>query len=134
MVSPGSGPASAAPVPPGKRKPALTFSRLLLGALAFHWRAHLGVVLGATLGSAVLIGALVVGDSVRGSLTPGKYADFVVLADDITAIDPQRISGTEIVATVLAGLATHDRSSTGLPPRPAAIDTPDTPGGSDDHA
>ncbi len=60
----------------------------------------------------------------RGSLTPGKYADFVVLGDDITAIDPQRIGGTEVVATVLAGLATHDPNGTGLPPRLAQTDTP----------
>jgi predicted amidohydrolase YtcJ len=60
----------------------------------------------------------------RGSLTPGKHADFVVLGDDITAIDPHRIGGTEIVATVLAGLATHDPGVTGLPPRPPRTDTP----------
>jgi putative ABC transport system permease protein len=37
-------------------------------SLRFHWRAHLGVVLGTAVGSAVLVGALIVGDSVRGSL------------------------------------------------------------------
>jgi putative ABC transport system permease protein len=37
-------------------------------SLGFHARAHLGVVLGAAVGSAALIGALIVGDSVRGSL------------------------------------------------------------------
>jgi len=41
---------------------------LILRGLRFHWRAHLGVLLGAAVGSAALIGALVVGDSVRGSL------------------------------------------------------------------
>lgn len=42
--------------------------RLILRSLAFHARAHLGALLGAAVGSAVLIGALVVGDSVRASL------------------------------------------------------------------
>jgi ABC-type lipoprotein release transport system permease subunit len=42
--------------------------RLILRSLWFHARAHLGAVLGAAVGSAVLIGALVVGDSVRASL------------------------------------------------------------------
>ncbi len=41
---------------------------LILRSLAFHLRSHLGVVLGAAIGSAALIGALVVGDSVRISL------------------------------------------------------------------
>jgi len=36
--------------------------------LRFHARSHLGALLGGAVGSAVLIGALVVGDSVRGSL------------------------------------------------------------------
>jgi putative ABC transport system permease protein len=36
--------------------------------LRFHARSHLGVLLGAIIGSAALIGALVVGDSVRASL------------------------------------------------------------------
>lgn len=42
--------------------------RLILRSLVFHARAHLGALLGAAVGSAVLIGALVVGDSVRVSL------------------------------------------------------------------
>ncbi len=46
----------------------MTFSTLILRSLRHHARAHLGVLLGATVGSAVLIGALLVGDSVRGSL------------------------------------------------------------------
>jgi len=46
----------------------VTARTLILRSLRFHARAHLGVVLGAAVGSAALIGALVVGDSVRGSL------------------------------------------------------------------
>ena len=47
----------------------MTFGQLIQRNLRFHARAHLGVVLGAAIGSAALIGALVVGDSVRESLT-----------------------------------------------------------------
>ena len=47
----------------------MTFWQLIRRNLRFHARAHLGVVLGAAIGSAALIGALVVGDSVRESLT-----------------------------------------------------------------
>ena len=46
----------------------MTFWTLIRRSLRFHARAHAGVVLGAAIGSAALIGALVVGDSVRGSL------------------------------------------------------------------
>src|SRR5438105_1504816 len=41
---------------------------LVRRSLRFHARAHFGVVLGAIIGSAALVGALVVDDSVRGSL------------------------------------------------------------------
>ncbi|HTL55334.1 MAG TPA: FtsX-like permease family protein [Candidatus Limnocylindrales bacterium] len=47
----------------------MTFWTLIRRSLRFHARAHLGVVLGAAIGSTTLIGALVVGDSVKGSLT-----------------------------------------------------------------
>jgi putative ABC transport system permease protein len=46
----------------------MTLWTLIRRSLHFHARAHLGVLLGATVGSAVLIGALLVGDSVRASL------------------------------------------------------------------
>jgi len=42
--------------------------RLVLSSLRFYWRTHLGVLLGATLSTAVLVGALAVGDSVKFSL------------------------------------------------------------------
>jgi ABC-type antimicrobial peptide transport system permease subunit len=41
---------------------------LVARSLRFHWRAHLGVLLGGILGTAILVGALAVGDSVRESL------------------------------------------------------------------
>lgn len=46
----------------------MTLANLVFQSLRFHARAHLGAVLGAAVGAAVLAGALVVGDSVRGSL------------------------------------------------------------------
>src|SRR5262245_2125250 len=41
---------------------------LLLASLLYHWRANIAVVLGVMVGTAVLTGALLVGDSLRGSL------------------------------------------------------------------
>src|SRR5262245_11625345 len=43
-------------------------STLILRSLAYYWRTHAAVVLGVTAAVAVLSGALIVGDSVRGSL------------------------------------------------------------------
>ena len=37
-------------------------------SLRHHWRIHLAVALGVAAATAVLTGALVIGDSVRGSL------------------------------------------------------------------
>ncbi len=42
--------------------------RLILRGLAFRWRIHAAVAAGVMTATAVLVGALVVGDSVRGSL------------------------------------------------------------------
>lgn len=46
----------------------MTIRWLLMRGLLYDWRAHLGVGAGAALTTAVLVGALLVGDSVRGSL------------------------------------------------------------------
>lgn len=46
----------------------MTFRGLVGRSLRFHWRANLGALLGATVGTAILVGALAVGDSVRASL------------------------------------------------------------------
>src|SRR5882757_10016394 len=46
----------------------MTFRRLFGRNLLYQWRGNLAVFLGIALGSAVLTGALLVGDSLRGSL------------------------------------------------------------------
>ncbi len=46
----------------------MTTIRLALRSLTFHWRSNAAVALGVMAATAVLTGALVVGDSVRGSL------------------------------------------------------------------
>jgi putative ABC transport system permease protein len=42
--------------------------RLILASLVYHWRTNLAVACGVAAGTAVLSGALLVGDSMRGSL------------------------------------------------------------------
>jgi ABC-type lipoprotein release transport system permease subunit len=46
----------------------MTPARLLARNLAYHWRGNVAVALGVVVGTAVLTGALLVGDSLRGSL------------------------------------------------------------------
>jgi predicted amidohydrolase YtcJ len=60
--------------------------------------------------------AWVAGDEdVRGRLAPGFAADLVVLGDDVTRVDPDRIGDIEVVATLRGGRATHGADVLGLP-------------------
>ena len=43
----------------------------------------------------------------KGSITPGKLADFTVLSEDPTAVAPDRIAGLEVVATFIDGDLRH---------------------------
>ena len=77
-------------------------SSLILRGLTYYWRTHLAVVFGVATAVAVLAGALLVGDSVRGSLRDlvvgrlGK-TDYVVISTGFfreqLAADLQKQSG-----------------------------------------
>ncbi|HEX6534652.1 MAG TPA: amidohydrolase [Gemmatimonadaceae bacterium] len=47
-----------------------------------------------------------------GSLTPGKYADFVVLDQDIMRVAPEDILATRVVATYVGGEAVYQQPAT----------------------
>jgi predicted amidohydrolase YtcJ len=47
-------------------------------------------------------------ETLKGSITAGKLADFVVLADDPTAIAPEKIKDIQVVRTVVGGTATYE--------------------------
>ena len=42
-----------------------------------------------------------------GSLSPGKYADLIVLDRDIFAVSPYELGGTEVLLTLLGGKEVH---------------------------
>jgi predicted amidohydrolase YtcJ len=42
-------------------------------------------------------------EAIKGSITPGKLADYVVLADDPHTVDPSKIKDIQIVRTVVGG-------------------------------
>ena len=46
----------------------MTPLRLILQSIRFYWRSHLGTVAGTAVGSMVLVGSFLVGDSVRETL------------------------------------------------------------------
>ncbi|HET7622246.1 MAG TPA: amidohydrolase family protein [Gemmatimonadaceae bacterium] len=48
-------------------------------------------------------------EDIMGSLTPGKYADFVVLDRDIMTVPAEDILGTQVVATYIGGKAVYER-------------------------
>lgn len=48
-------------------------------------------------------------EQVTGSLTPGKYADFVILDRDIMTVPVSEILGTRVTATYIAGRAVFER-------------------------
>ena len=47
-------------------------------------------------------------EHIKGSLTPGKLADYVVLAEDPHSIDPEKIKDIKIVQTVTGGRSVYE--------------------------
>jgi ABC-type lipoprotein release transport system permease subunit len=97
----------------------MSISRIVLRSTTYHWRTNLAVVLGVAAAVSVLGGALLVGDSVRGSLrdlvlsrmgktdvviaSPGYFRD--ALAADLTA---RGAAAAPLIAT--RGAITHEPS------------------------
>ncbi len=52
-------------------------------------------------------------DSVKGSITPGKLADIIVLSDDIFTIAPEKIRDVHVLKTILGGKVIFDAGTTG---------------------
>jgi predicted amidohydrolase YtcJ len=49
-------------------------------------------------------------DGEMGSIEAGRLADFAVLSDDLTRMDPERIREVLVLATIIGGRAVHDPS------------------------
>jgi predicted amidohydrolase YtcJ len=47
-------------------------------------------------------------EGTKGSVTPGKLADLVILSEDPTAVDPARIGGLQVLATLVDGRCRYD--------------------------
>ena len=71
---------------------------LVSRSLRHHWRTHLGVVLGVAVASAVLVGALAVGDSVRASLA--RQVTLRIGAVDAALVARERYFGADLADRV----------------------------------
>ena len=49
-------------------------------------------------------------ETAKGSITPGKVADLVVLSDDPTAVTPEEARNITVEATVLDGKVVWDKN------------------------
>jgi len=49
-------------------------------------------------------------EKIKGSIEPGKLADFAVLSDDILSIDPVKIEKTRVVMTICGGKIVYQES------------------------
>ena len=45
----------------------------------------------------------------KGSITPGKLADMVLVSDDILSIDPARMQDTKVLKTFVGGKLVYDK-------------------------
>ncbi len=84
---------------------------LLLRTLLFHWRTNLAVCLGVVAGTAVIGGALIVGDSVRGSLRDMTLARLGPI--DIALTGP-RFFREDLAAEVLSRAQSHLSAATAV--------------------
>jgi predicted amidohydrolase YtcJ len=53
-------------------------------------------------------------ERIKGSITPGKLADFTVLSEDPTAVAPDRIADLEVLATFVDGDLRHAAAGAGV--------------------
>ena len=49
-------------------------------------------------------------DDTRGTLEPGKYADLVVLSEDLFEIPPERVTRAKVLRTVVGGRTVHPKA------------------------
>src|SRR4051812_32515426 len=97
----------------------MTFFRLLVRNLVYHRRGNFAVFLGVALGTAVLTGALLVGDSLRGSLRS-------LALDQLGWVDEAMITGrffrlelaSQLNADKAAGAVLLQGSATGKGEKP----------------
>ena len=101
----------------------MSFTRLILRSATYHWRTNVAVCLGVAAAVAVLGGALLVGDSVRGSLRDlalsrlGRTGDVVsssLYVREALATELSPDSAPLIATTALTTLESSGRRASGV--------------------
>ena len=82
--------------------------RLVLASLRHFRRTHAGVVAGSAIGAAVLVGALLVGDSVRSSLREQALAR-------LGGVDVALVAGDRFLRPALADELARDKAQDPTP-------------------
>ncbi|WP_309604704.1 amidohydrolase [Phenylobacterium sp.] len=59
-------------------------------------------------------------ETIKGSITPGKYADLVILDADPTRIDPMKIKDVKVLTTIKDGVVIYQRGETPVARQPFA--------------
>lgn len=95
----------------------MSWARLVWRNLWYHWRGNLAVLLGVAVGTAVLTGALMVGDSLRGSLRERAL-------DQLGWVDQILVSGRFVRAELANELGAQRAAPVILAPGAASVERP----------
>src|SRR5436190_8324066 len=101
--------------------------QVIIKSLGHHWRIHAAVALGVAAATAVLTGALLIGDSVRGSLRHlvldrlGKIDQLLVvdrffrqeMADDLDANEQKARGGSAVPAILFPAATVQNEGNSG---------------------
>jgi predicted amidohydrolase YtcJ len=106
MIEAGITPAAGSDFSPGPFAPLMAIQGMVTrtGWNGETWGANQKITLDEALRVNTLNGAYNSRDEkIKGSITPGKLADFVVLADDFHTVGSDKIKDIKIVRTVVGG-------------------------------
>ena len=79
------------------------------------WYSSQAVSISEAIRAYTVAPAILSGDeNKRGTLTPGRLADFVVLSEDLFKISSEKLSSLEVLATIVGGEVVYDRKGAGL--------------------
>ena len=110
MIDAGIRPASGSDFSPGPFSPLMAIQAMVTrtGWDGKTWGANQKITLDEALAVNTINGAYNSHEeAIKGSITPGKLADYVVLSEDPHAVDPMKIKDIRIVRTVVGGAVSY---------------------------